>query len=202
MCCPLETHTYLSIYLHTYKYIDILAALHLTCIIHSIRYSWDIGSLHLIICSKTFDSTFCHSRTENVNTVRLLKFLVNVTINKFKNWNTYGDLKISRDRLHTSLYRLTSIPSNWLKRTRLVPTSKQSSWRSFSRLSLSRVCPWCCMRTHNLFISEKFNKMKSIESCTSPSIPLLWIYWNNSIDSNSMTQNLLSVRSTVRWINT
>lgn len=72
--------------------------------------------------------------------------------------------------LHTFLYVSTSTPSSWLKRTRFVPTKIRSSCRSRSRFSLNLEWPWCCIRTHNLFISAKLSKMKSIESLTVPSL--------------------------------
>ena len=58
--------------------------------------------------------------------------------------------------------------SSWLSLTKLVPTRIRSSLLSCSRFSLSRECPWCCIRTHNLFISAKLRWMKSIESLTVP----------------------------------
>lgn len=71
---------------------------------------------------------------------------------------------------HTCLYLSTLTPSSWLRRTRLVPTRILSSCRSFSLFSLSRLWPWCCILTHNLFISAKFRRTKSIESLMSPVI--------------------------------
>ena len=76
---------------------------------------------------------------------------------------------------HTCLYFSTLTPSSWLRRTRLVPTRILSSCRSFSLFSRSRLWPWCCIRTHNLFISAKFRRTKSMESLMSPvisSVPL------------------------------
>lgn len=71
---------------------------------------------------------------------------------------------------HTCLYLSTLTPSSWLRRTKLVPTRILSSCRSFSLFSLSRLWPWCCILTHNLFISAKFRRTKSMESLMSPVI--------------------------------
>lgn len=46
--------------------------------------------------------------------------------------------------------------------------SRYTHLRSCSRFSRSRECPWCCILTHNLFISEKLRLMKSIVSWTVP----------------------------------
>ena len=72
----------------------------------------------------------------------------------------------------TFWYTAASMASSWERRTRLVPTRILSSRRSFSLLSLSLVWPWCCMRTHSLFISAKFCRMNWMESSTLPSLPL------------------------------
>lgn len=68
----------------------------------------------------------------------------------------------------TFLYLSISIHSSWLSRTRLVPTKIRSSRLSCSRFVRSLVWPWCCMRTQSLFISEKFRRIKSMESSTVP----------------------------------
>ena len=75
--------------------------------------------------------------------------------------NTLGKMELWK--------REESTDSSCERRTKLVPTRMRSSMRSFSLLSFSLVCPWCCMRTHSLFISPKFCRMKSMESATSPS---------------------------------
>ena len=49
-----------------------------------------------------------------------------------------------------------------------VARRRDAHLRSCSRFSRSREWPWCCIRTHNLFISEKLRLMKSIVSCTVP----------------------------------
>ena len=64
------------------------------------------------------------------------------------------------------LYIAKSMLSNWDNLTRLVPTRIRSSILSLSFFSRSLLWPWCCMRTHNLFISAKFRRIKSIESST------------------------------------
>lgn len=74
----------------------------------------------------------------------------------------------ARQQRQTCLYFSTLTPSNWLSRTRLVPTRILNSCRSFSLFSLSRLWPWCCILTHNLFISAKFRRTKSMESLISP----------------------------------
>lgn len=74
----------------------------------------------------------------------------------------------ARQERQTCLYFSTLTPSNWLSRTRLVPTRILNSCRSFSLFSLSRLWPWCCILTHNLFISAKFRRTKSMESLISP----------------------------------
>mmetsp|Transcript_23312 Transcript_23312/g.58511 ORF Transcript_23312/g.58511 Transcript_23312/m.58511 type:complete len:203 (-) Transcript_23312:599-1207(-) len=65
-------------------------------------------------------------------------------------------------------YISMSMPSSWLSSTRFLPTRSCSCWRSRSRRSLSRMAPWCCMRTHSLFISVKLRTTKSTASVTSP----------------------------------
>ena len=95
---------------------------------------------------------------------------------------------------HTCLYLSTLTPSSWLRRTRLVPTRILSSCRSFSLFSLSRLWPWCCIRTHNLFISAKFSRTKSMESLISPvisSVPL----WSK----DSLLQGSLKIKSII-WV--
>ena len=73
----------------------------------------------------------------------------------------------------TFLYRSMSMHSSCERRTRLVPTRMRNSRLSCSRRSRSREWPWCCIRTHSLFISAKFSWMKSTESITVPeSLPL------------------------------
>lgn len=66
----------------------------------------------------------------------------------------------------TLRYLSRLILSSWDSRTRLVPTRILSSSLSLSLLSRSRECPWCCIRTHSLFISAKFISTKSTASFT------------------------------------
>lgn len=80
----------------------------------------------------------------------------------------HGDFGLDVAKALTSLYISLVTPSSELMRTRLVPTRIRSSLRSFSRWALSRVWPWCCIRTQSLFISEKLSRMKSIESWIVP----------------------------------
>lgn len=77
--------------------------------------------------------------------------------NTWRNWWILTFLKVG-----VSMY------SSWLSRTKLVPTSSLSSPLSCSRCSRLRVCPWCCILTHSLFISAKFICMNSTESSTVP----------------------------------
>mmetsp|Transcript_33662 Transcript_33662/g.79876 ORF Transcript_33662/g.79876 Transcript_33662/m.79876 type:complete len:264 (-) Transcript_33662:699-1490(-) len=65
-------------------------------------------------------------------------------------------------------YMARSIPSSWLSRTRFFPTRSCSCCRSFSLRSFSCMAPWCCIRTHSLFISVKLRTTKSMASLTLP----------------------------------
>lgn len=56
-----------------------------------------------------------------------------------------------------------------LRATKKKNIAHLSSMRSFSRFSRSREGPWCCIRTHSLFISAKFSRTKRTASETVPS---------------------------------
>lgn len=81
--------------------------------------------------------------------------------------------EVRKDGHLTCLYLSTLTPSSWLRRTRFVPTRILSSCLSRSLFSLSRLWPWCCIRTQSLFISAKFSSTKSIESLMSPVVSSL-----------------------------
>ena len=69
------------------------------------------------------------------------------------------------------LYSSSVMPSSCVSTSRFFPTKSRSSRRSFSRRSLSRLPPPCCIRTHSLFISVKFWRTNSTASLTSPPDP-------------------------------
>lgn len=105
----------------------------------------------------------------------------------------FSNQTLLRKQRQTCLYFSTLTPSNWLSRTRLVPTRILNSCRSFSLFSLSRLWPWCCILTHNLFISAKFRRTKSTESLISPvnSSGSLWSKgWTSLTHPNFQKHNL------------
>mmetsp|Transcript_82963 Transcript_82963/g.165621 ORF Transcript_82963/g.165621 Transcript_82963/m.165621 type:complete len:217 (-) Transcript_82963:517-1167(-) len=69
------------------------------------------------------------------------------------------------------LYISTSTPSSLESWARFVPTRMRSSSRSFSLASRSFTGPWCCRRTHSLFISPKLASKKATASATVPPSP-------------------------------
>lgn len=103
---------------------------------------------------------------------------------------------VVRQQRPTCLYFSTLTPSSWLSRTRLVPTRILNSCRSFSLFSLSRLWPWCCILTHNLFISAKFRRTKSMESLISPvnSSESLWSKGCTSLTHQNFQKHNLKCR--------
>ena len=133
-----------------------------TWIIHSMRYSCAMASLQLTTCSKIAGRTTWHTKYENPlpasHNICGFFFFLSVT--------TLMARHVQAGLALTVLYLSKVTPSSCDRTDRLVPTRIFSSRRSFSLLSFSLVWPWCCIRTQSLFISAKFRRMKSRESCT------------------------------------
>lgn len=176
---------------------------------HSIRYSWAKESLQFTTCSSTPGRTICEEKKLRgkkkrsfflfiylkICQIHLLKRFECLGKKKYKtsSFLLFGKWMLARQQRHTCLYFSTLTPSSWLSRTRLVPTRILNSCRSFSLFSLSRLWPWCCILTHNLFISAKFRRTKSTESLISPvnSSESLWSKgWTSLTHQNFQKHNL------------
>lgn len=128
-------------------------------------YSMRYNSLHFFEISSIFTRVFNIGGTQNFTSE-----YCNVACNILVHWQLITTWSRFRHTPCTLTFLKLSISmlSSWLSLTRLVPTRILSSLLSCSRLSRSRECPWCWMRTHSLFISEKFSRIKSIVSRTVP----------------------------------
>jgi hypothetical protein len=121
----------------------------------------------LSVCQFSYTDEIMDTRYTDIWCMSCQEIILNS--NRSVNWRSCKIMPSNicdTNRTLTFLYLSRLTVSSWESRTRLVPTRIRNSSRSRSRRSLSRECPWCCIRTHNLFISAKFIKIKSMESRT------------------------------------